>query len=324
MGNAALRDLSIIEEISLSDLEGKVVAVDAHNWLYKYMTIMVRYTDDREYTKSDGTELPAVLGCIKGIPRFYQHNIVPVFVFDGAYHELKEDEIQERKEKKQVAQQEYSDKMDDGDIIQAAKYESRSARLTSDMIDSVKALLDILGLEYLEAPQAGETQAAYMTQETPSIYACASDDYDSLLFGSVNTIRNITSPDKLERLPLEATKDELDLTQEELVDVALLCGTDYNDGIHGYGPKTSVKAVKNGEQEDIFIENDVPYEVLRDLFLNPEVKEVTEVQQTLPNPSVDELQTFLLEDLEFPEDSIMPALDKIRDSTEQPGLSEWT
>jgi flap endonuclease-1 len=184
-------------------------------------------------------------------------------------------------------------------------------------------MLDILNIEYVEAPQAGETQAAYMTQETPAVYGCASDDYDSLLFGANYTIRNLSSPDDLEMISLDKTLSNLELTRAELVDVAILCGTDYNDGVYGYGPKTSVTTVQNNEAETVFKENNVNYKKLRELFLNPKTTEINTVQNTLPNPNISELETYLYS-LDFSEDTIGASLERIRSNTEQPELSKWT
>ncbi len=42
-------------------------------------------------------------------------------------------------------------------------------------------------------------------------------------------------------MDLDATLDKHDITHEQLVDIAMLCGTDFNEGITGIGPKTAVK-----------------------------------------------------------------------------------
>ena len=53
MGNAALRQLAVIEEVTLSSLGGSVVAVDAHNWLYRYLTTTVKFTRAEAYTTAE-------------------------------------------------------------------------------------------------------------------------------------------------------------------------------------------------------------------------------------------------------------------------------
>src|SRR3989337_1752889 len=81
-------------------------------------------------------------------------------------------------------------------------------------------------------------------------WATASQDYDSLLFGSPVLVRNLALSGKRklprkdayvdvqpEQVDLVATLAKLGLSREQLVDVAILIGTDYNEGIKGIGPK---------------------------------------------------------------------------------------
>lgn len=324
MGNAALRDLSKIQDITLNDLNGKVLAIDAHNWLYKYLTTTVRYTNTSDYSTTENEELPVVVGTMKGLPRFYKQNIVPVFVFDGVYHQFKEEEIEQRKEKKKNAKGEYEKHAMEGNEILASKYESRSAHLTQDAIDRVQNILDILDIDYIEAPTSGESQAAYMTQTTSSVYGCASDDYDSILFNSARTIRNITNPDTVEQINIEETLSENQITQKQLVDIAILCGTDYNEGIYGYGPKKSLKLVTDPEKsaETVFKENDVQYKEIRKIFLDPEVKDVSTVKSNITNPNLTKLKEYLYKILHFESDRFETQLTKINQNTQQT-ISDW-
>jgi len=101
MGNADLRQLAVIEETPFADLQGSVVAVDAHNWLYKYLTTTVQWTSERIYTTSDGTEVANLVGVVQGLPKFFEHDLTPVFVWDGGVTELKDEEIAERREQRE-------------------------------------------------------------------------------------------------------------------------------------------------------------------------------------------------------------------------------
>lgn len=326
MGNADLRDISAITEIDLEDIDNTVVTVDAHNWLYKYLTITVQYTDSEEYTTDNGIELPTVFGVVQGGKRFFQHNITPIFVFDGAYHQLKEDEVSERAEKKKEAERK---REETEDIIEAAKYESRSARLTPEMIEETKNLFDLLGFQYIEAPQSGESQAAYMAHNETDIDGIISDDYDSVLFKSPHTFRNFTQPKNLERLDFQETLDKHNITHEQLINVAILCGTDYNDGISGYGPKTSIKAVKENSLEEILIDEEIDGEriallkTVHDLFINPDVDESYSYSTDLPIPDVDSVEDRI-EELGLNLDSLQTSLDDIREEGTQSGLSDWS
>lgn len=326
MGNADLRDISSITEIDLEDIENTVVTVDAHNWLYKYLTITVQYTDSEEYTTNKGVELPTVFGTIQGGKRFFEHNITPIFVFDGSYHQLKESEVSERAEKKKEAKRKQEETED---MIEAAKFESRSARLTPEMIEETKNLFDMLGFEYLEAPQSGESQAAYMADQEDDIDGIVSDDYDSVLFKSPQTYRNFTQPKNLECLDFQETLDQHDITHEQLVTVAVLCGTDYNDGIRGYGPKTSIKAVKDKSLDEILVEKELDDEeitllhTVHELFMDPDVDDSYTYSTDLPVPDVDSVEERI-DELGLNLDSLETSLEVIRDEGTQSGLSDWS
>ena len=62
MGNADLRDLAAIEEVSFAELEGAVVAVDAHNWLYRYLTTTVKWIANEAYTTDRGEDVVILFG----------------------------------------------------------------------------------------------------------------------------------------------------------------------------------------------------------------------------------------------------------------------
>jgi flap endonuclease-1 len=327
MGNAALRDIASIDEVQIDSVEGQSCAVDAYNWLYKYVTTTVQFTDSSEYRTSDGVEVPNLHGGIKGIRRFFENDITPIFVFDGGAHELKSDELEERREKRKTAQQEAEKAKESGDAVAAARQDARSKRLTEPMIQSTVELLDALDIQYIFAPSSGESQAAEMVSNGEWEFVI-SDDYDSMLFGASRTVRNFTSTSRpLELLELEHTLNEADLTREQLVDIALLCGTDYNDGVRGYGPKTSVDSVRS--QGDIFevLEssgNEIEHVTeIRNIFLSPNV--TSEYPSPVePSPDLGDAENVLVSRWDIPEDVVSPALDKIEAVSSQSGLGEWT
>jgi flap endonuclease-1 len=327
MGNAALREISSVEEVSSELFENSSVAVDAYNWLYKYMTTTAQFTDSHEYRLSDGTEIPALHGAVSGVRRFFENDITPVFVFDGGFHNFKESELEERRSSKESAKEKAKTAKKKGDVIKAARLESRSKSLNDTTINATMDFLDALDVQYLVAPKSGESQAAGMVANGEWDFV-VSDDYDSLLFGSPDTLRNFTSSSRpYELLSLEKTMNMHELSREQLVDVAILCGTDYNDGVKGYGPKTSVSSVK--ESGDIFgvlddegehIEN---VEELRDIFLNPTV-ETDFPAPSKPDPDANRLTEVLKEKWELPENVVDPAVEKIEGCSTQKGLGNWT
>lgn len=333
MGLTALRDIATIEEIQSSELTGDTVAVDAHNWLYKYMIPTVQYTNTDAYTTPDGVELPAVLGLLQGLKRFYENDITPIFVYDGVAHDLKAEEIARRKEKKQSAESEYENHIEAGNEIEAARYEARSQHLDGDMIAATQQVLDVLEIPFIEAHGAGEAQAAYMASESDTISAIISDDYDSLLFGAPVMIRNFTSSEPHERLYLDEVLDSNNITLDDLVWYALLCGTDYNDGAYGYGPKTALTTVKEestDERRQILLENDEglteeQLDAILTLLQDPQVMDSYPEPTGFVAVTQESLEEVVFDDLQLTSESMEKAVDSLGDVLpNESSLSSWT
>ena len=154
MGNADLRQLAAVESTAFDDLAGSLVAVDAHNWLYRYLTTTVRFTRTAAYTTADGTEVANLVGVVRGLPKFFEHDLTPVFVFDGGVTGLKEAELDERRAQKA----EYEDQLaaarerEEVDAAEIATLDSRTQELTDVIQSTTRELFDRLDVPYIEAP----------------------------------------------------------------------------------------------------------------------------------------------------------------------------
>jgi flap endonuclease-1 len=326
MGNADLRDLAALSGISFDELSGSVVAVDAHNWLYRYLTTTVKWTSDAVYTTGGGEEVANLVGIVQGLPKFFEHDVTPVFVFDGAVTDLKDDEVAERREQRERAEEQLEEARERGDAVAVARLESRTQRLTDTIIDTTHELLEILDVPVIQAPAEGEAQAAHMAR-TGDVDYVGTEDYDALLFGAPLTLRQLTSKGDPELMDFEATLERHDLTWEQLVDAAILMGTDFNAGISGIGPKTAVKAVREHgdiwgvfEARDVHIENT---DRIRDLFLNPAVTEDDDFDTTI-DPDVAAAREYVCEEWEVDPDEVERGFERIEESLVQTGLDEWT
>ena len=65
---------------------------------------------------------------------------------------------------------------------EAVKFAQASSKLTGDMIDESKDLLQAMGIPIIQAGQDGEAQAAYLVSKDIA-WAVRTQDYDFLLFG---------------------------------------------------------------------------------------------------------------------------------------------
>ncbi|ELY87699.1 flap endonuclease-1 [Natrialba hulunbeirensis JCM 10989] len=325
MGNAALRDIAVIEEVPFSEIEG-VVAVDAHNWLYRYLTTTVKWTSSSKYTTADGTEVANLLGIVQGLPKFFENDVTPVMVFDGGPSELKEDEIESRREQRQTYEEQLETAREEGDEVAIAQLESRTQRLTPTIQETSRELLRLLDVPIVEAPAEGEAQAAHMVRRGDADYV-GSEDYDALLFGSPYTLRQLTSKGDPELMDLEATLAHHDLTLEQLIDAAILIGTDFNEGISGIGPKTALSAIS--EHGDLWSVLEARGETLeygdrvRALFREPNVTDEYEFETTL-DPDIAAAREYVTEEWEVDADEVERGFERIEESVTQTGLDRWT
>ncbi|AFK20537.1 flap endonuclease-1 [Haloferax mediterranei ATCC 33500] len=326
MGNADLRTLAALSEVSFDEVAGSVVAVDAHNWLYRYLTTTVKWTSSEKYTTSEGEEVANLVGIVQGLPKFFEHDLTPVFVFDGGVTEMKDDEVAKRRKQREKAEERLEEAREAGDAVEAARMEARTQRLTETIQDTSRELLRLLDVPVVEAPAEGEAQASYMARKGDADYV-GSEDYDTLLFGAPYTLRQLTSKGNPELMDLDATLEKHDISWEQLVDIAMLCGTDFNEGITGVGPKTAVKEVKKHGDLWSVLEargDSIPNaDRVREFFLDPPVTDDYDYNTGI-DPDVDAAREFVTETWEVDPDEVRRGFERIEKSVTQTGLDRWT
>jgi flap endonuclease-1 len=328
-----LRNIIPKAPVKLEDLSGKSIAIDAYNALYQFLAI-IRQPDGTPLKDSTGKVTSHLSGLLYRTSNLVEMGIKPIYVFDGVPPVLKAVEIQRRRQVKVEAAVRYEHAIAKGEIAEARMYAQAATSLKDYMEEDSKKLLTLMGLPWVQAPSEGEAQAAHMTKRGDSDY-CGSQDYDSLLFGAPKLIRNITIsgrrklPSKniyVEVVPevvdLENVLKECGITYEQLIDVGILIGTDFNpDGIKGLGPKTALKLIK----EHGTLENALPHiknaefpaepQRIREIFLQPKVRDDYKLEFTEPN--VDGIVDFLVRQKDFSEDRVRKAVEKMQEGTKQ-------
>lgn len=283
MGVPELRKIAALDERPLESFSGKTVCLDAHHFLYVQTNVIIRYRDESDYTRSDGVELPHILALLQGIPSIRRAGIEPIFVFDGQADPMKAEEVERREEKKEEAKERMEAALESGDMETARKFKAQAQSITERVIETTQQLLDHLGIAYVTAPKSGESFAADLVKSGRAD-AVMTDDYDALLFQSPVTIRQYTGKGPAEEMVLEETLSENNISYEQLVGVALLCGTDYNDGVNGIGPKRGLKKIKtHGDIHTALnhIDGDIPHaEDVRSIFLQSNgTSDLTEINK---------------------------------------------
>jgi flap endonuclease-1 len=338
-----LRVLVPKTKVDFDSLSGKSVAIDAYNALYQFLAI-IRQPDGTPLKDHSGRITSHLSGLFYRTVNLVEKGVKVAYVFDGAPPTLKEVEIKRRAKVKAEALVKYEQAVKAGKMEQARSYAQMTSKLKDYMPEDSKRLLTELGVPWIQAPSEGEAQAAYLTRKGASDY-CGSQDYDSLLFGAKALVRNITISGrrKLPRknvyvevvpeiMKLDHVLKELEVTREQLIDVAMLVGTDFNpDGVKGIGPKTALKLIKqHGCIEDALpeLENaEFPVEPkrIRDIFLNPKVTDNYRLEWKEPN--VEGVVDFLCRERDFSEDRVRKALSKmtvgLKEAKSKTTLESW-
>jgi flap endonuclease-1 len=245
-------------------------------------------------------------------------------VFDGKPHELKKATLTERKERREKATMEWDDAKEEGDLKKAFSKAQQTSKMTPEIRESSKELISYLGLPIINAPSDGEAQAAYMCSKG-NVWASASQDFDSILFGTPTLVRNMTItgrrkvPGKdqykdvrTEIIDSKAFLDAIGVTREQLVDMCILIGTDFNPGVPGIGPKKSLKLIKDHKDlEHVMSHLSIEiqsYQEIRDIFLG---SEYTDDYSTVPSEIDREAVIDMLKEYDFSQERVENTLDRI-------------
>ncbi len=321
-------------EIEYSDLSGKKIGIDAYNMIYAFLApIRYRQTGGGYLTDANGNVTSHLSGLFYRMTNLLPYNIRPIFIFDGKPPTFKEREIETRKAKKIEASIKREEALAVGDLESAMKFAAVTSRITPQMIEDSKRLIEYFGLPVIQAASEAEAQGAFLVEEG-NIEAMASQDYDSFLFGSSQVIRNLTVTHrrvaskegsielKPEKIYLSELLKELHFdNRDQLILLGLLIGTDYNPkGIKGVGPKTALQLVQQHKSPSALFEYlDVKYSLnkvfpfppdsLLDYFRTPEVNK--NIQFTINKPNLSKITEFLVEERDFGKQRIKNQLNRM-------------
>ncbi|MHA1707698.1 MAG: flap endonuclease-1 [Candidatus Heimdallarchaeaceae archaeon] len=331
MGVKKLSDLVKGEIITLEQLRRKKLAVDAYIVIYQFLA-SIRGFDGSLFTDADGVVTSHLSGLLYRNSRLLEKGIQPIYVFDGAPSKLKKEELRRRGEIKKKAREEMEEARERGDIERARQLAQRTSKLTPQMIEDSKNLLRMMGIPVIEAPQEGEAQAAYLAKQN-RVWGVASQDYDSILFDAPILVRNLTFSGKRKMYGKEITINievyktneilkKLQLTREQLIDMAILIGTDFNpDGVKGVGPITAHKLIKKyGKLEEALANEssiylDADYEAIREIFLNPVITDEYEIK--FGSIDIDAVVEFLCNQRNFSKERVVNTLSRAKRGQEK-------
>ncbi|MFH1308212.1 MAG: flap endonuclease-1 [archaeon] len=322
--------------IQLSDLKGKLIAVDASNIIYQFLST-IRQPDGTPLQDSKGNITSHLSGLFYRNVSLLLEGMRLVYVFDGKMPDLKYGTNKKRQDIKDKAEVKYREAREKGEFETAWKYARQTVRLTSEIAEESKQLLKAMGIAVIQAPSEAEAQAAEVSRN--SAYAVGSQDYDSLLFGAPRLLQNLTLAKKRktasgfvyispEIIELEKVLNSLEINLDQLICLGILVGTDYNpSGVKGIGPKKALALVRSKKQpvlifdevaEQIRAQDEEGYgfdwQEIFGMFHQPEVVKNPEVD--FPKINKDKIKKILM-DRDFSEERINNQLLKLDEAKER-------
>jgi flap endonuclease-1 len=328
------------EQASLSALKGMSFAIDASIEIHQFLAL-VRKRDGSLFTDSQGRVTSHLIGLLTRTSRLIaDFDMKPVFVFDGKPNPLKKRTIEMRSEARKKAEVEYVEAVSKKDYAKAWSKAVMTGRVTGSVLDDSKHLLALMGIPWLEALEDAEAQASYMAARG-DVWAVGSKDYDCLLYGAPILARYLTltgrewlpaqrrsRPLIPELIKLSDNLTMLRITREQLVDLAILVGTDFNQGIEGIGPKKALKLVhdyRSIEQMPDEIRSKLTEDLnsVRQVFLKPRVLEKYILKRSPPDR--DGLVKFLSEERGFNKERVERLIERLdrRSEKTDAGLENW-
>lgn len=209
--------------------------------------------------------------------------------------------------------------------LQKAKRDSDE--VTQTMISDVQELLRRFGIPYITAPMEAEAQCAELSR-LGLVDGIVTDDSDCFLFGGDKVYKNMfNQKNYVECYFSSELESRLGLDQNKLIELALLLGSDYTEGIKGIGPvlameilaefgslrefkrwfdqntqtlskpdsssslkKSLLLKIKSGK---LFLPENFPDKVVADAYIKPEVDD-DETQFKWGVPNLDQIRSFLM------------------------------
>jgi len=323
-------EIILKKEIEFKDLKNKIIAVDAFNAIYQFLTT-IRQADGTPLKNSRGDVTSHISGLFYRNMSLILEGVKLIYVFDGKAPDLKVRTRERRREIRGEMKEKYDLAVEEEDIDAMGKYSRSDVSLDNQKIEESIELLEAMGIAVVMAPGEGEAQASYLAQKE-NVYAVSSQDYDCLMFKAPLLIQNLSLSRKRKTISgykevfpqiirLDSVLKELEVNHEQLICIGIICGTDYNPGgVKGLGPKKALKIVKEyGSKENIFkaLEEDEKFEKYEINFDWEEIYEeinnpniIEDVEIKFPKIDKDKIKKILL-NFEFSEKRIDSQLDKL-------------
>ncbi|KAI6178752.1 Flap endonuclease 1 [Aphelenchoides besseyi] len=313
-----------VREAELNAFFGRKVAIDASMSMYQFL-IAIRPDKTQNLTNDRGETTSHLNGMFYRTIRMMENGLKPILVFDGKPPEMKSEELDKRREKREEAEKLLETAKEQGDTEGIEKQQRRLVKVTQEQGDQCKALLRAMGVPVVEAPSEAEAQCAELVKKGKA-YATGTEDMDALTFGSNVLLRHLTFSEAkkmpIQEYSLDKILAGLDLTYEQFIDLCIMLGCDYCGSIKGIGQKKAMELIRQYKSIENILENldqekfkppkNWKFEAARKLFLNPNVTDGSTFQFKWAEPDEAAIMKLMVEEQGFNEERIRTALGRLK------------
>ncbi|QPG75200.1 hypothetical protein FOA43_002550 [Brettanomyces nanus] len=219
---------------------------------------------------------------------------------------------------------------------QLRKQKRDSDEVTTNMIMDIQDMLSRFGIPFITAPMEAEAQCAELFK-LHLVDGIVTDDSDCFLFGGIKIYKNMfNEKNYVECYQLEDIERDMGLTRTQLIEIAIMLGSDYTDGLKGVGKVTAVeilaefkslykfrdwwldyqngvidksaddkikKKLRRQLGKSLYLGEDFPSQQIYQAYLQPEVDhDKTAFKWGYPN--LDKLRTFLMYNVGWPQSKV--------------------
>ncbi len=306
-----ISEILLKSPLEVSQLSGKIIAIDAPNIIFSLFSFAFKSSSFTGNLIIDRTQqaISHLYGLLYRINFYYSKKILPIFCFDGRISNLKRRITKDQLSDFLWTKDRYNEAILSGNKGIAKDIALGKEYFWHNTISESKELLGALGVPYVDSPASAESQCAELVKRGIVEFS-NSQDFDSLLFGCPEVIQNLSKSQKKKiygkwiykkiepvRISLSENLKLLNINYFQLIDLALLIGTDYNTGISGIGPKTALKLIKkygdlerivlNSNEKEKYSFNNLTVDLIhkiRKIFIFPKVlKNPTNLHWNFPN-----------------------------------------
>jgi flap endonuclease-1 len=246
-----IKELVDFEPFNPSKEKGKIFGFDAYITLYQFLT-SVRQNGE-PLRDSKGRITSHLYGLFYKNLQLLEMGIKIVYVFDGPPREEKLNTLKKREERRKEINLKYREAVEKGDVEAMRKYGRFDVKIDPFIVESAKNLLGLMGIPTVDAPHDAEQVLAHFSKKG-SVDFVITQDYDALLFGAKNIVRNLQKTPEI--LWADKLYRKLEIDREKFIWLALLIGTDFNEKVSGIGPKSALKLVKKYDSFEDLLEKE--------------------------------------------------------------------